>query len=106
MYSGELSFISIDAELANLMADVEAYLAANGVEALAPEPPAPAVEPPTTAEAPAPEAASGETASGDAPTEAPVEDFVAADFGPDFALDTSLLSVGQSLAGTEYVFIF
>ena len=99
MNSGEISLNGVDAELANLLADVEAYMAIAGAEAALSEAQAPASEPTTPVEAPAPEAFACDAGGG---AEAPVEEVAI----PDFAVDGAILSVGQSLAGSEFVFIF
>jgi hypothetical protein len=98
MNSGEISLNGVDAELANLLADVEAYMAIAGADAALSEAQAPASESTTPVEAPAPEA----FANDDGAAEAPAEDMAV----PDFGLDSAILSVGQSLAGSEFVFIF
>jgi hypothetical protein len=117
MIYGEPSSNSIEAELANLLADVQVWVAANGFETA--EMPAtsdqPAADPvaltdPLTApelaasEAPAVEAPSVEFLPTEiaADTPASVDDFAL----PAFAGDGGLLTVGQSLAGADFVFIF
>jgi hypothetical protein len=117
MIYGEPAFNSIEAELANLLADVQVWLTANGFETA--EMPAPNVpsaadpvaptDPLTPPEPAASETPAAEATSADAPSTeivadspAPTDDFAF----PDFAGDVGVLTVGQSLAGADFVFIF
>jgi hypothetical protein len=74
-------------------------MAIAGADAALSEAQAPASESTTPVEAPAPEAFANDD---DGAAEAPAEDMAV----PDFGLDSAILSVGQSLAGSEFVFIF